>query len=403
METRILAFFAIIVICAWSIPAHVQSADLDLHPTGDAIYEIRGAGLVKVGGIDATLEYDAGTFANPRVTAGRLAKGAMFLANTNKPGALRFAILQTARKGISGSGTVATIAFDRLGSSPSREMNLRVTAADVKGAKIAVKTTIRKKRGFSGSPALSINPPSNIPSSTTSKVSSEGTESRLVAGENSTAEQNIDVNDSSASQPPEKPLERKSVVHPSVLDRFNTLSDHKTPAALVALFTKQSTIGFSQEPKVALSDGISHIIVRIGPELTGTETPVFGLNGATLVSMLLDKDGNYRLEILPEKGVNGASLEVLLQETIINIPLTIARPLPSQPNRGDTLTEADFRRYLDEQAKTEQKVDGKAAQERSTDLYMITANYLVQAGKKDALKAQDSGRMHRKDVSTKLK
>ena len=149
MARRSVTLFTIMVLSAWLIPITVQAATLTLVPVKNTVFQLRGQGLVKVGGIDATLEYDAAALTNPRVTAGGLASGALVMANAKQPGVLRFAIVQKTRKGISGRGNVATISFDRVGSAPAREMSLRVTVADVAGAKVAVTASVRRKPGAS--------------------------------------------------------------------------------------------------------------------------------------------------------------------------------------------------------------------------------------------------------------
>jgi hypothetical protein len=228
-------------------------------------------------------------------------------------------------------------------------------------------------------------------------------ERKPVPVESKSPERKADVSAPAASVPPEKPLVRKSVDYTSVLEMFNKFSGEKNPDTLMALFTKSSISGFSQAPPIVLSDGSSRLTIRIGPEIAGKEIPIFGLKGAKLVNFKLDQDGSFLMEILPEKDVNEADLEVMLNETITKIPLTVAQPLPLKPGRGDPITETDFRRFLGDQAKERQKAAGSSPQRRCLDEYIFTANYLVQLGRKDAPKAQDTGRAPGKDGESQAK
>ena len=151
MATRILFLMTVIMLCAWSVPARIDATTLTLSPRGNTHFVLHGNGLVSVGGIDATLEYDANSFTNPRITRGALMAGAVLVSNTKKPGSVRVAIVKVSRKGISGSGNLLTITFDRLGQSPVQEMSMKATVVDVKGAKVTVDTSVQQAREVSPS------------------------------------------------------------------------------------------------------------------------------------------------------------------------------------------------------------------------------------------------------------
>jgi len=62
-----------------------------------------------VAGIQLDITYDAASLSSPTVTQGSLVSGAIFVANTTRPGVIRIAIIS--EHPFSGNGEIATVSF----------------------------------------------------------------------------------------------------------------------------------------------------------------------------------------------------------------------------------------------------------------------------------------------------
>ena len=126
----ILAVFTATVACATPSPTLLQ--------TGKNTYAVQGSNLDKVAGIGFVINYDPTTMANPRVTQGSLSSEMLMVANTNQPGTMSVAFVNSYPNGKSGSGTIAEITFDSLKSSPGTINISRPQLFDVNGILIAL-------------------------------------------------------------------------------------------------------------------------------------------------------------------------------------------------------------------------------------------------------------------------
>ena len=81
---------------------------------GEGIYSIQGSAMDGVAGIDLNISYPYPDLSSPSVTQGGLISGAMMVANTNTPGNIKIAIINS--KAFSGSGEIVRITFANKGS-----------------------------------------------------------------------------------------------------------------------------------------------------------------------------------------------------------------------------------------------------------------------------------------------
>ncbi|MFA7403935.1 MAG: cohesin domain-containing protein [Pelobacteraceae bacterium] len=84
-------------------------AAVSLSTSSDSSYTVQGTEMNGVAGIQLDITYDAASLANPTVTQGGLVAGAMFAANTSRPGVIKIAIISSSA--FSGSGQIAAISF----------------------------------------------------------------------------------------------------------------------------------------------------------------------------------------------------------------------------------------------------------------------------------------------------
>lgn len=105
--------------------------------SGPGEYAVTADNFSNIGGVEVTITYDTGTFANPRITPGSLLAGTMFVQNLSfSQSSLKFAAISLSA--ISGSGTLATINFDARGTPASTPEITVVKIAPLNGTPVAV-------------------------------------------------------------------------------------------------------------------------------------------------------------------------------------------------------------------------------------------------------------------------
>ena len=94
----------------------VPAPSISVIPAGDAVFTLAASGFVSPAGYRMTVNYDTLRCSNPRVVLGSMLSGAMSAVNASTPGAVQIAAVSATP--LSGSGSLATITFDRSGASP---------------------------------------------------------------------------------------------------------------------------------------------------------------------------------------------------------------------------------------------------------------------------------------------
>jgi hypothetical protein len=400
--------FALLVCSALPVLA---AGVVSVTPSGNGIYTVNGSGFSGVSGVDMVITYDTATLSNPKVTQGSLMAGSMMIANTNVAGSIRLGLVHAS--GVSGSGPIATVNFTvRSGSSPARvPVVASVKLIDASGRDIGASADSSTSSGSGGgtgggSDGGSGGGTGGGSGSGTGGGSGSGTGGVPVVGGTVTmpgetpttvekekaelpppAPEPMQISDKPVaaateerSEPPKGAAEKKYVPIKSVLEQFRLFKGEKSPKTLVALFNN-SAEGIRQEPPVALSDGGTRVKVIIERPSSGKNAPNFALKGAKLESLKMEGDAAWVVEVLPNKGVYEATITMLRDGTMTEIPLTVAPPLPAADKIGEggKLTEADFKRFLNERgtekaSRFDQNGDGKRDY---IDDYIFTANYIV--------------------------
>ena len=160
----------------------------------------------------------------------------------------------------------------------------------------------------------------------------------------------------------------------SVLERFRTYTGPRTPAAMSALFSAPVMAGITQQPEIVLSSGAVKLNITTKISTQANQAPNFATNGASLMSSELIGKDEWLFQILPEAGVIKAELFVLANGVALEIPLTIAPPLPDNID----LTDKGFDAFLLGRGPGAQPLldlngDGRLNYQ---DDYIYTANYL---------------------------
>ena len=106
---------------------------------------IQGTGFENVGAMHFTVLYDTSSLGNPRVVQGALISGAMMMPNATVPGSVQLGIIRVTP--IQGSGVIATLTFDRTGSSAGKILSVAVkNFSNVNGRSEASRRRRKKTR-----------------------------------------------------------------------------------------------------------------------------------------------------------------------------------------------------------------------------------------------------------------
>jgi len=390
---------------------------------GNGVFLLQGMGIENAAALDITIQYDTNTLANPRVVEGPFITGAMTAINQNIPGTVRMDIIRLAP--INGSGVIATVSFDLLGSSPGSITSMNVKLANLKGAPLPALAQINNPQDTTANNAATSTQDQNLPSGTATPVAAGipastpvtniipstvviAAQPSVVQENNKTSEvasvrdQNTQSSDLDSTGPavqgsslPTQKTEfaatadrseiskvaRTSVyTQKSVLDRFKEYKGERTISALVSLFESESMIGCRQDPPVAISDGKSVVRVIFVSTPAANLASKIAVTGARLISLKKDSDNTntWIAELLPENGTYQASLSISQAGINMIFPLAISPKANVHHVRSGTWTDADFMQYLKEK-RADINSDGK---EDYLDDYIVTANYLYAVWKK---------------------
>ncbi|HJV64283.1 MAG TPA: cohesin domain-containing protein [Geomonas sp.] len=441
--TFIIAVVAGLLIC--QATAALAAAKVSISSNGKGIYTVKGADFSGVAGAKITIAYDAATLGNPRVTQGGLVSDALMASNTATPGTVTLALVYGGTKGISGSGEVATIAFDQRGSSPGVIQSQSVDLVNASGTRIAAASEVVNATADTTSDSASATAPpaavvqAPVAQETTGSVpvtqmaaaaqgsavvasTAGGSGARVLGGGLVVPEEAAAVR-SGEEKPQEQPAAESgtpakagaesvaatgaettqpvreaaakaagqssaaasapapAVTYQGVLERFRSYQGAKTPGSLIALFDLSAHKEVRQEPAVVLSDGAARAKVFVDLAAPGKAAPSFALENAQLISVNKVGASRWVLEALPAKGASSATVVMLNEGAMTEIPLTVAPPLPKEIKLGSgrTLSEADFRRFLSERgtgAAPRYDLNGDGVRDYLDD-YIFTANYIA--------------------------
>ncbi|MBJ6749314.1 cohesin domain-containing protein [Geomonas anaerohicana] len=430
---RLLLFLLLIVPATpvFALPTLTISS-----PASDGVFVLRGDQMDGVAGLDLSIGYDSATLANPRVSIGKMVQGMMNAANPGNP--IRLAIVGTS--GLKGSGIIASVTFDRTGTSPGAVTVVSGTLIDATGKKVAMaqpviinpSAVVAAEDG--GNATAQTGPEGKndaVPAGTTSMpirplmvggtLTMPGQET--ATGQDETAreivvptqaqlpaqgaplvkkrlrtkqaqmegeeppldrEDNPPPPEQQPSTPPEAPAPPPQVTQPaaisSVLDRFKSFQGERTPANLIALFHQDAPAAYRQLPPVAIADGKSTVTLII-TMVTGEATPSFTFSGCTYVSHRRTEAG-WEIQARPKRDVVKADVTMLYSGLKQEFPLTVAPRVALVPGKTRPVKESDFERFLKERGTaTRPRFDfNKDGRRDYVDDYIYAANYLVRTG-----------------------
>ena len=383
---------------SWPLSAFAVST-ITISSSGDGVFTLQGVGIEDASALEISVFYDTASLANPRVVEGPLITGAMTAINPNVAGTVRIVIISITP--IKGSGTIATLTFDRTSSSPGKISALKARLANIKGAPLlsavqvnnpseAVADAGGSSQAGNISSGTTTSPigiglpgaPATMPSETALVGQPSVPDTTLSPGQEPAIEAlktNSSLDTGETTTKTKTPLQ-KIYTQKSILERFKEFKGARTAEALISLFDQESMIGWRQEPSVALSDGKSAVKVAFISMLGNIAPSDVAVTGAKLLSLKRDPDNTntWIVELLPEKGGDQASIAISQGELKMIYPLTIAPKVNMDFIQSGKLTKADFDAYIKKRIISRSSGPGmKRDYSRNyRDDYIVTANYL---------------------------
>ena len=426
---RVLILSALVIL---PVPAFALPSISISSPAADGTFVVLGEQMAGVAGIDLRVTYDASKLGNPRVTMGGLVGGMMSAANPANP--IRMAIVGTKAIGGSGSGIIATITFDRTGASPGAITIVTGSLIDAGGKKVAMAqpTIYNPSEPVASTPPAGNQQTSNPPAGNTltdtgnsddsdnngdsnnnggsaptgsgypfvvggtltfpAQESPPG-EAKQAAPQTAQLESPEQQQLGSEEAPPVPEVEREAPeteapAQPaapkpitSVVERFRLFQGERTVGNLTALLNRGGADPFSQIPAVAIADGKATVILVIAMA-TGERAPNFAFSAARYVSLNRTPEGEWEVEVRPDKGAVRASVTMLYNGFTQEFPLTVAPKADLVTGKPRPVTEADFQLFLKERGTpSAPKFDlNKDGRRDYLDDYIFAANYLVKMG-----------------------
>ena len=406
---------------------------LSVVPSGTNRFVVNGSPLDGVAALDITVTYDSSQLASPVVEKGSAAGAALFAANPNLTGSVHIAIINATP--LQGSGPVAIVTFTGKGSGTGN-LGISASVVDKDGRQMSVipvgytasavtttpsgDTTTGTTSGGSTTDTTTGSTTSSTTGSTITPVTVGTGQPTWLAGVNLPADTPAAATSGKerkdepvmptaepvsvpmapsggttprqpAAEPPVAPVaapaERKTVIATSVLAKVRDFKGERTPKALMDLFKPAEGANYRQQPPVALSDGVTSVKLLVTVPKTAKSAPNFALKDAKLVSLRRDSDGAWIVETKPVKGTSTATVTMLLDGVMSEMPLVVSPTADiTVVKPGVAPTEAEFSQFLKERGtdkapRFDLNKDGKRDY---LDDYIFTANYLVLTSKKQA-------------------
>lgn len=405
-----MCVLTIALMLFYSQPVYATST-LSLLSSGNGGFVLQGEGMENVASLDITIIYDTSTLANPRVASGGLISGALMQVNPNVPGTVRMGIITISP--IKGTGTIATLAFDQVGSSPGKIAAINAIITNSNGKPLLVQarfvnpsnepvsasatpSNTATQSGTTASPAAVIPDggrqiliPGGIVPSNDSAATAKKEPSPVPEAMPEPAKENVVISQETVSYATGKAQSaepsdqnKKITIQKNVLERFREYKGEQSVKALTELFNQEPLIGFRQDPLIVLSDGKATVKISFIAMPNAKKMPDVKITGAALLSLKKDPDytNTWIAELRPDKKTISATLVVSQEKTNMEFPIVVAPEANVDLDKSGVVTEADFKLYLLDRGTTNKprfdlNNDGKRD---FVDDYIFTANYLLQ-------------------------
>lgn len=424
--------FSVLVGMLVLMGGYAQAAGVGITSGGGGVFYLQGYSMDGVAGMYISVTYDANSISNPTVVQGSLIsnQGGLLSYNTAATGSITMAAITTSS--FSGNGVIATLTFTRNSKVALKAPKVTVTGINSATNPVEISTvteTTDSSGTSSGSSGTTSGTENTSGSGTTDTTTNTSTNTNTTTtpttwlsgvtmpSDTAPAKEKKDdvkqvevpaadsLKESASTEAGEQPAEPKGekekakepkfLAYKGVLETLKAYTGPRQPKEILDLFGQQSK-GYRQEPPVFLADGKGVLKVRITPPHDVASAPNVAINKeAQLVSFRRGDENTWVVELRPKKGAFQVVLTYFLDDTITEIPLTVAPLLATYNGKPfATLTEADFRQFLarggDPAAQKGNDLNGDGVTDYLDD-YLFAANYLVQTtAAKPASKEQAS-------------
>ncbi|WP_243371211.1 cohesin domain-containing protein [Geotalea sp. SG265] len=404
-------YFAVMIALNLCFAASAfATANVVIPPSVDGkSWTLQAKDFDNIAGAELTISYDPAILGSPTVTQGSFLAGSMLVPNTNTPGVVRIGVVTT--KPLSGSGPLATVTFQRKTSGfgkiklAARLVNNDLAPAPVipivpsedgteppdkpgnsggsSGDKSSQQTQSGGQSQNTGSSTVvlggNVTLPPDLSGSAEEKKTPQATpdyreeqrhESPSVGRETAASE-------GKRQEPTEAPAVKIEPTE-SILGRFKGYKGEMTSKAFIDLFTVDAKAPVKQDPPILLADGKANLSLTV-PNPQGKQAPNFALKKARLVSLKVAPNGSWIVVAKPDKGAYDASVTMLVDDSAVEMPLTVAPKVDIDLDRSGKVDENDFAIFLrDRGTEKAPKHDlNKDGRRDYIDDYIFTANFLV--------------------------
>ena len=417
---RILLFVVLVVLPVQAFAAPQITIS---QPGSNGVSVVQGIGFTGIHGLDLTISYDSATMSSPVVTMGGFVNGMMSASNPSNP----IRINSVTTNPISGSGTIATIAFTRSGDSAGNITGILAKAitSTSNGSLVIIpafvsaaanSTDTATTTSESGTPGSTPGGTAGGTTGLTTNVATGGSTgvntvggTLTFPGDSTGKDTPAKDNKDATSQPPQQESPKVAPPEPpapsapdsaetkppkdvqpappppkpvqAVLESFRLYQGERTVKNLSALFNREGGTNFSQYPAIAVADGKATVKLIIS-KVAGERAPNFAFNSARYVSLARGDEGEWEVEVRPDAGAVSASVTMLANGTLQEFPLTVTPKVEVSLIKPGKVSEADFLLFLKETgtpAAPGHDLNGDGKRDYLDD-YIFTANYLLKVG-----------------------
>ncbi|ACM21006.1 hypothetical protein Geob_2656 [Geotalea daltonii FRC-32] len=370
-------------------------------------WTLQASDFENISGIDLTITYDPSILSNPNVTQGSFVAGSMMVPNADVAGVVRIGIVTA--KPLTGSGPIATVTFQRKASGSAKlKLAAKIVNKDLAPTPvIPVSPTDSEAEATDTSSGRKANQQVQTPQQSGNQSQSNGSSTVVVGGHVTLpSDMTASTEEKKAQQTTpeyreEQQREAPSVHRPTsapeakqeaeakasalkieppenILGRFNGYKGEMTSKALIQLFAVDEKATVKQDPPILLADGKANLKLTVrNPQ--GKHAPNFALKKAKLVSLKVASNNTWVVVAKPEKGVYDASITMLVDDTAVEMPLTVAPKVDIDLDKSGKIDDNDFKIFLKDRGSNKApKHDlDKDGRRNHIDDYIFTANFLV--------------------------
>ena len=398
MRIRTLFFIVAILFSTSLTASNASAAAITINSSGTSSYQVVGSGFSGVSALNVTIRYDQSVLDSPRIDPGNLSNGTLFVANPGLPGEIRIAFVH--QSGVSGSGAIAEITFNRKGSSGGGITGITAQVLDPKGKTLPVTAALGNLSAGTdaSSPGSPLTADLGGTKTTIPGTPSSGTGGTALGGTLTLPGEGAEGKEKQAAEPaepvappptterasqepapeytPPVKKEKRPIPGPpaNVLELFRTYKGEPVLKSLKKLFVARGGEWILQTPPVAPADGKTLIALQLATDIFNEKAPNFSLKGLEMKGVKA-ADSGWVLEVIPVKDSLDSSISIAFDDSVVEVQVVTVPALPQSWDKVK-LTEAEVNRFLAEQKSAKGDLNGDSRHDYKDD-YIMVGNFLL--------------------------